>query len=415
MPETTLSRRQWGIVFLIAAVQFINILDFVMVMPLGPDFAHALGIDESLLGYVGGAYTAAACLSGLAGSLFLDRFDRRKALAVAMLGLVAGTAAGGLAFDLPTLLLARVLAGAFGGPATSLSLSIIADSIPAHLRGRAMGTVMGAFSLASVLGVPAGLWFAEHFGWRSPFLATAALGLVVCGAAIFMLPPMTGHLERAAGQPPPRSMELLRDGLVLNSYTMTAVVMMAGFIIIPNIASYAQLNLGFPREQLKWGYGLGGVASLLATQSGGRLVDRFGSFRVAVFASVCQATLLYAAFYLQHPSLPVTAVLGVFVGFMTFNGLRNVAYNTLTIRVPPPALRARFTSMQSAVQHGASALAAFGSSVLLSTVGDGESRRLTGMPLVALTSIALTALVPLLILQVERGVRGRAALQEAAP
>ena len=89
--------RQKGIVLLIGAVQFVNILDLVIVMPLGPDFAAALDIPESHLGYVGGAYTAAACVSGLIGSLFLDRFDRRKALAVAMLGLVVGTASGALA------------------------------------------------------------------------------------------------------------------------------------------------------------------------------------------------------------------------------------------------------------------------------------------------------------------------------
>src|SRR5690554_3091237 len=81
------------IVFLVGAVQFVNILDFVMVMPLGPDFARALGVPVADLGYVGGAYTAAAAVSGLIGSFFLDRLDRRPALVAAMLGLVAGTAA----------------------------------------------------------------------------------------------------------------------------------------------------------------------------------------------------------------------------------------------------------------------------------------------------------------------------------
>jgi len=53
------------IVLLLAAVQFINILDFIMVMPLGPDFAASLGIPLSRLGLVGGAYTAAAAVAGL--------------------------------------------------------------------------------------------------------------------------------------------------------------------------------------------------------------------------------------------------------------------------------------------------------------------------------------------------------------
>ena len=281
-----MTRQQWGIVLLIGAVQFVNILDFVMVMPLGPDFAVALGISESQLGYVGGAYTAAACVSGLIGSLFLDKFDRRKALAVSMLGLVVGTASGALAVDLPTLLLARVLAGAFGGPATSLAFSVISDAIPPSLRGRAMGTVMGAFSIASVLGVPTGLLLAEMFSWRAPFIGVAAVGLVVAAGAIFALPPMTKHLEGPKHTVDVRA--LVSDPLVQVSYLMTAVVMMAGFIIIPNIAAYVQLNLGFPRPALKWAYGLGGVASLLATQLGGRAVDRYGSFRVGTVGALME-------------------------------------------------------------------------------------------------------------------------------
>jgi predicted MFS family arabinose efflux permease len=190
-----------AIVFCVGAVQFVNILDFMMVMPLGPDFAAALDIPMSQIGYVGGSYTAAASISGLAGAFFLDRFDRRNALAVAMLGLVLGTLSGAFARGLGTLMLARIVAGAFGGPATSLAYSIIADVIPAERRGRAMGAVMGAFSIASILGVPAGLELAQRGGWKMPFIAVALFGAVLGTYAYVTLPPMTGHLARARRRP----------------------------------------------------------------------------------------------------------------------------------------------------------------------------------------------------------------------
>ena len=411
MPELT--KKQWGIVLLIGAVQFVNILDFVMVMPLGPDFAKALLIPESHLGYVGGAYTASACVSGLIGSLFLDRFDRRKALAVAMLGLVAGTACGALAFDLNSLLVARVIAGAFGGPATSISFSIIADAIPPALRGRAMGTVMGAFSFASVVGVPIGLWLAEASNWRAPFMAVSAVGLVVAATAIFMLPPMTGHLANEK-----RKIDviaLIMDPLVQVSFLMTAVVMMAGFVIIPNIASYLQLNLGFPRSALKYAYLVGGIASLAATQFGGRAVDRFGSFKVGSVGALTVIGVVFGFFYLPHENVAVWLVLAAFVGFMISNGLRNVSYNTLTTKVPAPEVRARFQSLQSAIQHGASAAAAVLSAHILDTqewtpVGEESGRRLAGMPTVAMISMVLSLIIPLLLFVVERGVKQKAAL-----
>src|SRR6476469_6225403 len=121
MPPPASIPSERTIVFLVGAIQFVNILDFMMVMPLGPDFAVGLGIPAAHLGYIGGSYTAAAAVSGLVGSLFLDRFDRRQALGVAMLGLVIGTLSGGFATSFETLIAARVLAGLFGGPATALS------------------------------------------------------------------------------------------------------------------------------------------------------------------------------------------------------------------------------------------------------------------------------------------------------
>jgi predicted MFS family arabinose efflux permease len=393
------------VVFLIGAVQFVNILDFVMVMPLGPDFAKALHIDASHLGYIGGAYTAAASLSGLAGSFFLDRFDRRKALGVAMLGLVCGTAAGGLATGLPGLLCARVLAGMFGGPATSLSFSIIADVIPAERRGKAMGAVMGAFSFASVVGVPIGLELARLGGWRAPFLGVAALGLLVTCGVIYFLPPMRLHLQgrsEPGGKPSmPTFGELFASPIVLLSYAMTATVMMAGFILIPNISTYVQGNLHFPREGLGTLYLAGGTVSFFATRAGGYLVDKLGSFRTAMMGTL----VLLCVQYLWFVNYPAGAPMIVFfMGFMLAMGLRNVSYNTLTSKVPSPRERARFLSIQSSVQHAAAATGAFISSLLLQELPDHS---LSGVPRVAAIAITLSALVPVLIYLVERAVTRR--------
>src|SRR6185436_356086 len=167
--------RERKIILLLAAVSFVNILDFVMVIPLGPEFARGLGTPTSRLGLLGTSYTGAAALAGLVGTLFLDRFDRRSALTVAMLGLVTATAAGGLARSFDMLLGARVVAGVFGGPATSIGLAILTDVIAPERRGKALGQVMGAFSVASVVGVPMSIVLASWAGWRVPFFVVAGL------------------------------------------------------------------------------------------------------------------------------------------------------------------------------------------------------------------------------------------------
>lgn len=407
-----LTGRQWGVIFVVAALQFVNILDFVIVMPIGPRLAQALDFPSSHLPWMNGSYTATASVMGLLGALFLDRFDRRKAVGVAVLGLVIGTALCGFAESFTTLLVARSVAGAFGGPATSLCFAIIADTIPNHVRGKAMGTVMGAFSVASVFGVPAGLWMAEHFGWRAPFFTVAALGAVVLVVSIFLLPPLRGHLDR------PRNTlkdigSLVVDRNVQISYLMTAVVMSAGFVLIPNIASYLQFNLGVPEAHIKYAYLFGGLASFVATQVGGRLVDRLGSFRVGTAGTALVIGVVFFFFYLPRDSAASWVVFLVFAGFMLAQGLRNVSYNTLTTKVPDPARRATFQSLQSAVQHAATSVAAFGSGLILIEVArtplatdlpGRPPRMLVGMDTVSLVSMGMSLLIPVLLLIVERRV-----------
>ncbi len=396
------------IVFLVGAVQFVNILDFMMVMPMGPDFAAALNIPTSSLGLIGGSYTAAACVTGLAGAFVLDRFDRRSALGVAMVGLVIGTLLGGAATGLGTLLLARVIAGAFGGPATSIALSIISDKVPSERRGKAMGAVMGAFSIASVLGVPAGLKLARIGGWRMPFFSVGAMGFAIAALAIFLLPPMRDHMTRKGPALEPAFADLFRRPVVLLSYAMTVTATMGMFALIPNISAHLQRNLGYPRADIETLYFIGGIVSFGVLRVAGRLVDRLGSTPVAAAGTLATALVIWAGFVRVPPPVPVLAI---FVGFMACTGLRNVAFNTLTSRVPRPAERARFMSIQSAAQHAASAFGAVLSSQVLVERADGHLERVDD---VAWFSIVMVLTLPVLMFFVERSVVAEAARAPAA-
>jgi predicted MFS family arabinose efflux permease len=391
------------IIFLLAAVSFVNILDFMIVMPLGPDFAGALGIPASKLGIIGGSYTAAAAVAGLVAATFLDRFDRRNALAVAMLGLVAATAAGGFATGLGSLVAARVLAGLFGGPATTLGLAILADVVPVERRGRAMGTLMGAFSVASILGVPAGLRLARMGDWRTPFFAVAGMGVLVTVGALAIMPRLRGHLEQSREAPPRDLGAFLRDPAVLLSVCGTVVVFAAGFAVIPNISAYFQQNLSYPRARIELLYLVGGLVSFVAMRVGGVVVDRRGPVVVTAAATALLILDLLLGFVPARPWLPVMLV---FVLFMLANSLRAVALHTLGSRVPHPAERARFMSGLSAAQHLAAAGGAVISALLLHERPDGT---LEGMNRVALFAVVLSSGVPFLVWAIARRVASRPA------
>lgn len=392
-----------AVVVLVAAVQFVNILDFVMVMPLGTYFSESIGVPISRMGNIAGSYTLAAAIAGFIGSFFLDRFDRRKALTVAVLGLVVGTALGGAATGMKTMMFARIVAGLFGGPATSLAFSVVADVVPNERRGKALATVMTAFSAAQILGVTLSLWAADSFGWRVPFFVVAGIGVLVVLGASFLLPPLTGHLSAVSksGSRLGNLRALFANPLVRMSYVMTALVMTAGFLVIPNIPAYLTQNLEYPRDQYKWLSFMGGIASLVVVQLVGRLVDRFGSFAVGTAGVVLISIVTYFGFVAYPAGFPITVL---FVCFMSAMGVRNVSYNTLATKVPGPGERAQFMSIQSTIQHLSTSFGALLSSKLLFDV---EGHKLGGVSRIAWLSIGVTALLPLLLFSVESRVRRR--------
>ena len=206
------NRRELWLLLTLAGVQFTHILDFMIMMPLGPQFTQLFAISDAQFGLLVSAYTLAAGASGLLASTYIDRFGRKKLLLVLYVLFALATLACGLAPTYGALMVARVLAGMFGGVLSALCQTIVGDVIPFERRGRAMGIVMTSFSVATVAGVPLGLFMATHLSWHAPFFGIAALcGVLVVFAAI-TLPVLEGHLHRTDRPSAWRGIaEVLRD------------------------------------------------------------------------------------------------------------------------------------------------------------------------------------------------------------
>ncbi len=169
-------RRERLIVFILAAVQFTTIVDFMIVMPLGPQLMRTLAITPAQFGLVVSSYTFAAGVAGLVASAIVDRFSRRTTFLVLYAGFLLGTLCLAFAPTYHWLAAARVVTGAFGGILGGVSLAIIGDVFPEERRGRATGSLMTGFALASVAGVPFGLYLGTEYGWHVPFVALAIGG-----------------------------------------------------------------------------------------------------------------------------------------------------------------------------------------------------------------------------------------------
>lgn len=96
------------ILMVLATVQFITIVDFMIVMPLGPQLMRVLQISPAAFGLVVSSYTFAAGAAGWVASATVDRFDRRKTFLVLYAGFILGTLMCGLAPNYASLVVAAI-------------------------------------------------------------------------------------------------------------------------------------------------------------------------------------------------------------------------------------------------------------------------------------------------------------------
>ncbi len=169
LPDTQ-TIHELPVLLILAAVQFLHIVDFMLIMPLGPEFFRRFDITPQQFGFLVTAYTFSAALCSFLVAFVIDRFDRKHALVAFCTGFSIATLLCALSVDYLTLLCSRAIAGMFGGLLSATVFSIIADLIPQVRRGKAMGTVMSAFPFAAVAGMPIGLLLVNAFSWRAPFI-----------------------------------------------------------------------------------------------------------------------------------------------------------------------------------------------------------------------------------------------------
>lgn len=382
---------------ILLAVQFINFVDYMMVMPLAPDFAAALGFSVNNIGIITGAYALASALVGFIAALTLDYVSRKRALIFCLFGTSLLTFATAFATDLDTMIALRFVTGLCAGPLTGIAGAFVADYVPPERRGAAMGKLMGALALGSVLGVPVGLELARHFNWQAPFLAVGGTGLITCIVCLWLLP---FYPPFAVDKAPLRQRlaaisMMVQQRLVLASFGSAALAMLAAFLVIPHIAAHVQLNMDFPREDLSLLYLLAGGISFFSMRWAGRMVDNTSATRVGTGFSIAFMMVIFLSMVLQTPWFPVMVMFPMFMICMSGRG---VASQTLASRVPAPEQRGSYMAIQSSVIGLATAIGA----ILSGFIVHESDGRLQNMEYLGMLTIAITLIVPFLLRYVEK-------------
>ncbi|OPC78497.1 MFS transporter [Embleya scabrispora] len=165
----------------------------------------------------------------------------------------------------------------------------------AEVRGRVLGALSVAGSLALVLGVPAGTWLGRHSGWQVPMAVPAGLGLVSLATIAVLLPTARPEEEQAAYATAP---DARRFAIVLAAGTLSACGAFAGFTYIVkflgDVSGFAPSTVGVLLVVF-------GVACLVGVGITGALLDRFPYAALAAAVGTQAVGLLGLYAFGAHP------------------------------------------------------------------------------------------------------------------
>lgn len=390
MSQSRLTGKELQFLLVLATVQFNHIVDFMLMMPLGPQLMRFLNITTTQFGYLVSSYTFSAAISGLFCSLFMDRYDRKKLLLILSFGFSVGTALCGYTESYWALLTARCIAGSFGGVLGAVVIAIVSDGISYNKRGFAMGIMSTAFSAASIAGVPISLYIAQSFGWNMSFYALSALALILI-VLLNILVPSQKQFVRTNTDPLAPIKNIVQNPHLITTLFFAAALVLGQFIVIPFLSPSLVANDGLLEDQLPFVYLFGGMITLVTGPFVGKLADIYGKHKMFGWGLLFAAISTILVTRVHDSNLWWTLLISTFF-FVCVNARWIPAQAMITGSVEPE-FRGSFMSYVSVVQNG---VAGLGAIIAASIVYKDTAGRLINYDKVGYVSVFISLIAFLL-------------------
>jgi predicted MFS family arabinose efflux permease len=364
------SRYQALLIALLAFTQFTIILDFIIMSPLGAILMPALDITAGQFGVAVSAYAFSAGISGVLAAGFADRFDRKRLLLFFYVGFTLGTLLCAVAQNYHVLLLGRIVTGLFGGVIGSVVLAIVTDLFALHLRGRVMGFIQTAFAASQVLGIPAGLFLANHWNWHVCFIAIVALSIAAIAIIAFAMEPVDAHLRSRQDKNPFRHLiATVGEPRYRLAFALTTLLATGGYMLMPFSSAYTVHNLGIDITHLPTIYLVSGLFSIVTGPMVGRASDAFGKYPTFVFGSVVSVIMVLIYTHLGLVSLATAILVNVlmFVGIFS----RMIPSQALMSAIPEASQRGAFSAISASLQQLSGGLGSVLAGAIIAQAPDG--------------------------------------------
>ncbi|MFE6775401.1 Cmx/CmrA family chloramphenicol efflux MFS transporter [Streptomyces sp. NPDC057702] len=263
-------------VYVLGLVLFTQGTSEFMLSGLLPNMADDLGVSIPDAGLLISAFAIGMVVGAPLLALTTLRWPRRTALVALQAVFIAAHVVGALAPGYGVLFATRVVSALVYAGCWGVALAAAVSLVPAGARGRAVATVAGGLTLATIVGVPAGTLLSQHAGWRAAFWAVAAATLVSLVCTVFAIP--AGRAATASAAPTGSARAELRGMArpqLWLSYALTAFTFGAVIVTFSYLASLLTEVSGLAEGWVPVVLALFGVGGLLGIAVGGRLAEAY--------------------------------------------------------------------------------------------------------------------------------------------
>ncbi|MGO4689680.1 MFS transporter [Glaciibacter sp. 2TAF33] len=380
----------WRLVFVLFAVYAVGTNALIMA-GIVPAIATGLNTTEAIAGLGLTVFALTYAAIGPFLPIMLSRFGRRTIMAGGLLLFVGGTVLSGLAQDVGTFMLSRVIVAVAAAAIPPQAAAIAIAISPPGREGRALGLLTAGILLSIATGVPIGSLLGLWLGYSGAFLFLASLGIVGL-IGLFFIPPTPKPVKATVAEQfaPFRRPAVLVLGLCALLFAWCQYSITTFFApLLKESAGISDIDIPI----LLVMYGLAGV---VAAAFGGRLIDRFGGYPVAIggFVAITVTTPLFSV----ASSFVIAAIVVV-----AWSLAQNVTFPAAQVemgRLHPPNAATAFALFAALVQAGG----AIGTAVSAGVLEALGARWIP--PVAAIASVVGTVVISVLAHRLRRRATG---------
>jgi EmrB/QacA subfamily drug resistance transporter len=179
----------WGLPLAVLIVgMFMSILDTSIVNVAIPTIQNAFGTTTDEVQWIATSYTLALGVVVPLSAWLSDRFGAGRTYNVSLLAFAAGSALCGLAWNLESMVVFRIIQAIPGGILPVVTLAMVYRIVPREKIGAAMGMYGLGIIVAPAIGPTLGGYLVEYVDWRLIFFINVPVGILGAVAAAIVLP-----------------------------------------------------------------------------------------------------------------------------------------------------------------------------------------------------------------------------------